>query len=166
MPVKTMAANADSAKQKAVAFAAVLVGIPIGVFLLLGRPGGSQPKEKAKAAPGGAAGFVDFLLRFAGAPWFPLVAASGTAINMFTIVFTGATVVIFLAAVLGNRRRWYFAAVANAAGATLGTAVLLLLVRERGLEYLNETFPVLLASPAWTKATGLMQTYGVGGMLL
>ena len=63
-------------------------------------------------------------------------------------------------------RRWYVAAVANALGATLGTAVLLYLVRERGLEYLNETFPILLASPAWAKATGLMQTYGVGGMLL
>ena len=63
-------------------------------------------------------------------------------------------------------RRWYVAAVANALGATLGTAVLLFLVRERGLEYLNETFPILLASPAWAKATGLMQTYGVGGMLL
>ena len=39
-------------------------------------------------------------------------------------------------------------------------------MRERGLDYLNETFPLLLASPAWAKATGLMQTYGVGGMLL
>ena len=82
------------------------------------------------------------------------------------IIFTGATVVIFLAAILGNRRTWYLAAVANAAGATLGTAVLLLLVRERGLEYLNETFPMLLASPAWAKAMGMMQTYGIGGMLL
>ena len=39
-------------------------------------------------------------------------------------------------------------------------------MRERGLDYLNETFPLLLASPAWAKATGLMQTYGIGGMLL
>ena len=39
-------------------------------------------------------------------------------------------------------------------------------MRERGLEYLNETFPMLLSSPAWAKATGLMQSYGLGGMLL
>ena len=52
---------------------------------------------------------------------------------MFTIIFTGATVVIFLAAVLGAGKRWPIASVANAAGATLGTFVLLLLVRERGL---------------------------------
>jgi len=82
------------------------------------------------------------------------------------VIFTGATVVIFLAAVLGARKRWPLASLANAAGATLGTAILLLLVRERGLEYLNESFPALLSSPAWAKATGLMQTYGVGGMLL
>ena len=82
------------------------------------------------------------------------------------VIFTGATVVIFLASVLGARKRWPVASICNAAGATLGTAVLLLLVRERGLEYLNESFPALLGSPAWAKATGLMQTYGVGGMLL
>ena len=33
-------------------------------------------------------------------------------------------------------------------------------------QYLNETFPMLLASPAWAKAMGYMETYGVGGMLL
>lgn len=85
---------------------------------------------------------------------------------MFTIIFTAATVVLFLSAILGRPRSWYMSAFANAAGATLGTAVLLLLVRERGLSYLNETFPTVLASPAWAKATALMTTYGVGGMFL
>ena len=75
---------------------------------------------------------------------------------MFTIIFTAATVVLFLSAILGRPRSWYMSAFANAAGATLGTAVLLLLVRERGLSYLNETFPTVLASPAWAKATALM----------
>jgi hypothetical protein len=27
-------------------------------------------------------------LAFVGSPWFPLIAAAGTAINMFTLVFT------------------------------------------------------------------------------
>lgn len=39
-------------------------------------------------------------------------------------------------------------------------------VRERGLDYLNESFPTLLASPAWSKAERLMQSYGIGGMLI
>ena len=173
MPVVVMAANGDWAKPKAIAFAAVLVAIPIFVFLFAGRkPVGHGAAPKAPAGePGGAAvgaaeGVVRFLLRFATAWWFPLVAGSGTAINMFTIIFTGATVVMFLAAILGQPRRWVSTALCNAAGATVGTAILLFLVRERGVEYLNTTFPTVLASPAWAKATGLMTTYGVGGMLL
>lgn len=168
-----MGSNADFAKPKAIAFAALLVGIPIAVFALLGKKAASAPAAgsngngaAAATAPGVAAGMVDFLLRFATAPWFPAVAALGTAINMFTIVFTAATVIIFLAAVLGAKRRWPVAAVMNAAGATLGTLVLLLLVRERGLDYLTDTFPTLLTNPAWAKAMGYMETYGVGGMLL
>jgi hypothetical protein len=284
-PVTVMDANADSARSKAVAFAALLIALPVGVFVLL-KPkptaGAAAAAPNGKGAPGLAGSTVAFLLRFASAPWFPLVAAFGStpardartpthtshtsrrstdarprtrrvprgsaapthphahaahaahtmsqarrgqrhsdgvcrvariaAVNMFTIVLTGPTVVIFLAAILGNRKRWYVAAVANALGATLGTAtscshspvhtllltlscshspvhtllftplhaappqmhtllfagtaILLLLVRERGLEYLNDTFPTVLASPAWAKATGLMQSYGVGGMLL
>lgn len=173
IPVEVMGGNRDWASARSVAFALMLVGVPVAVFLMLGKPAPAKAEKAAPsstasgaAAPGLGGSVVEFLLRFASAPWFPLVAALGTAVNMFTIVFTGATVVIFLAAVLGARHRWPVASVANAAGATLGTAVLLLLVRERGLDYLQETFPLVLASPAWTKATGLMQSYGVGGMLL
>jgi len=148
-----------------------VVVVPVAIFLLgkNGRRAATTPPSAPAQSAGVAgvgSGIVEFLLRFASAWWFPLVAALGTAVNMFTIIFTGATVVLFLAAVLGQPRKWYLSAVANAAGATFGTALLLLIVRERGLEYLNETFPALLASPAWAKATGLMQSYGVGGMLL
>ena len=54
------------------------------------------------AAAGGIARVASGLLRFAAQPWFPWVAAAGTAINLFTIVFTAATVVLFLGAVLGS----------------------------------------------------------------
>ena len=171
MPVVIMGANGQWATPKAFTFAAALVAAPVAVFARLGRPAaaGASALDGAPASSGSvgiAEGIVRFLLRFASAWWFPLVAGAGTAINMFTIIFTGATVVIFLAAVLGQPRRWYSTAVSNAAGATVGTAILLALVRERGVEYLNATFPALLTSAAWAKATGLMTTYGVGGMLL
>mgnify|MGYP006863843809 CR=1 FL=1 len=54
----------------------------------------------------------------------------------------------------------------NALGTLLATVILLLLVRERGVDYLNQSFPTVLASPAWQRATALMQEYGVPGMLL
>ena len=157
----------DWTKSMAVLLALAVVAVPIGVFRTLGGVA-KVPASKAASgskATGIASGVVDFLLRFASAWWFPVVAALGTAINMFTIIFTGATVVLFLAGVLGQKKRWPYASLANAAGATLGAWVLLLLVRERGIEYLNESFPALLASPAWAKAMGYMQTYGLGGML-
>ena len=85
--------------------------VPLGVFMMLRKPAGAAASSNGGSASAGvkpagiAADAVDFLLRFASAPWFPLVAALGTAINMFTIIFTGATVIIFLAAILGNRKR-------------------------------------------------------------
>ena len=167
-PVHVMGANGDWAKPKAVLFAAVVVAVPLVIFAVAG--GGGGAKKAAPAAPsapaGAGAAVVAWLVRFAGASWFFLVPAAGTAINMFTIIFTGATVILFLAALLGRKRTWVVTALANAAGATLGSAVLLLLIRERGIEYLNETFPAVLASPAWAKAMGWMQTYGLGGMFL
>lgn len=166
VPAKVMWANRDWSKASAVAVALAAVAIPVLVFTKLGK--GKSPAQAATSTPatGIASSLVDYLLAFSSAPWFPLIAALGTAINMFTIIFTGATVVLFLAAILGQKRNWPYASVANAAGATLGTAALLYLVRERGDSYLNETFPTVLASPAWAKAMGWMQTYGVGGMLL
>jgi len=170
LKIQVMGANGDWATPKAVAFAALLVAVPVVVFLKGGKSskaaGGAAGSSTASTPVGIAGDAVAFLLRFASAWWFPLVAGFGTAVNMFTIIFTGATVVIFLAAVLGQPKRWVSTALCNAAGATLGTLILLVLVRERGVEYLNETFPAVLASPAWAKATGLMTTYGVGGMLL
>ena len=111
MPASVMGANDDMAKPKAIGFALALVAVPLGVFMMLRKPAGTAASSNGGSASAGvkpagiAADAVDFLLRFASAPWFPLVAALGTAINMFTIIFTGATVIIFLAAILGNRKR-------------------------------------------------------------
>ena len=123
-----------------------------------GGGGGGGGSKIARVASG--------LLRFAGQPWFPWVAGLATAINLFTIVFTAATVVLFLGAVLGRPKRWRSTAIANALGATAGSAVLLLLLRQRGEGLLAEQFPTVLASPAWAKTTAIMQRYGVAGMVL
>ena len=158
-----MGANGVPAQSHAIFFALVVVAVPLVIFRFGTTSVGTKSDATAAARPVGgdksavgfAAGVVAFLLRFASSWWFPFVAGAGTAINMFTIIFTGATVVLFLSAVLGQPRRWWLSALINAAGATVGTAVLLFLVRERGMEYLTSSFPALIASPAWAKATGL-----------
>ena len=66
--------------------------------LLLKNSAKKTTTGKEQKAPS-AVGF-DFvaqnLLPLAASWWFPWVAAAGTAINLFTLVFTAATVVIFL----------------------------------------------------------------------
>ena len=131
----------------------------------------AKPSAAAATPSGGGGGgggskiaqVASGLLRFAGQPWFPWVAGLATAINLFTIVFTAATVVLFLGAVLGRPKRWRSTAIANALGATAGSAVLLLLLRQRGEGLLAEQFPTVLASPAWAKTTAIMQRYPLAG---
>ena len=156
-PPPPVAPNFAAEPPAAIATTLAICAMPICLFYMLG-PRHAEPQRGPS--------FVPWLLRFASQPWFPLVAGAATAMNMFTIVFTAATVVLFMAAVLGRPRKFVLAAVVNAAGATLGTAILLLLVRDRGLSYIDESFPNMLASPAWLKAMGLMDTYGAAGMLL
>ena len=176
MPVRVLAANADLPKPAAFGLSALCLLLPVAVLFYGSRSTPTAAARKPPATAKGAGGggglgqrIATGLLRFASQPWFPWVAAAGTAINMFTIVFTAATVVLFLGATLGQRKRWRSTAIANALGATAGSAVLLLLMRMQGGDgaaLLERQFPTVLASPAWAKTTALMQSYGVGGMVV
>ena len=110
--------------------------------------------------------FVSSLLHLAGSWWFPWLAAAATAANMFTLIFTTATVALFLAALLAKPSRWWGTALLNAAGATAGSALILALVETQGDGFIAESFPTLLASEMWAKSLGWMETYGIAGMLL
>jgi len=191
LPVHVLEANADLPKPYAILLGLVCLLVPTAVMYTASKrqakpsaaAAAAQPSAAAAAAkpsaaaatPSGGGGggggskiarVASGLLRFAGQPWFPWVAGLATAINLFTIVFTAATVVLFLGAVLGRPKRWRSTAIANALGATAGSAVLLLLLRQRGEGLLAEQFPTVLASPAWAKTTAIMQRYGVAGMVL
>ena len=169
LPVHVMTANKDLPRPLAIGLALVCLLIP-AVILQKASKKQSKPAAAAAAPSDGSAGrfarVASSLLRFAAQPWFPWVAAAGTAINLFTIIFTGATVVLFLGAVLGRPKRWRLTALANALGATVGSAVLLFLLRQQGEALLHEQFPTVLASPAWAKTTQIMTQYGAGGMVL
>merc|ERR1712070_47001 len=110
--------------------------------------------------------FVSSLLHLAGSWWFPWLAAAATAANMFTLIFTTATVALFLAALLAKPSRWWGTALLNAAGATAGSALILALVETQGDGFIAESFPTLLASEMWAKSLGWMETYGIAGILL
>merc|ERR1712070_663673 len=84
--------------------------------------------------------FVSSLLHLAGSWWFPWLAAAATAANMFTLIFTTATVALFLAALLAKPSRWWGTALLNAAGATAGSALILALVEMPRIQILTIIF--------------------------
>ena len=158
--VSVSAANSDLPKPFAVLLGLALVAVPLVVFGTANRDGAIADSGTAvvKAAaggappPSGALKLVVGLLKFARSWWFPWVAAFGTGLNLFTLVLTAATVVLFLAAVLARKERWVSTAFANAVGAVVGSAALLYLLREQGETLMETAFPTVLASPAWQSA--------------
>ena len=110
-------ANADLPKPYAILLGLVCLLVPTAVLYTASKrqakpsaaAAAAKPSAAAATPSGGGGGgggskiaqVASGLLRFAGQPWFPWVAGLATAINLFTIVFTAATVVLFLGAVLG-----------------------------------------------------------------
>jgi len=169
-------ANSLLRKPKALLLGAALLALPL-LALLLSLPVKASDAKAAdyaarveaqrapsKAPAGPILSLALTLLQYAGAWWFPWLAAFGTAINLFTLVLTAATVVLYLAAVLARPQRWLSTAVANAVGAAVGSYALLLLLRFRGEGLLVEQFGTVLANPAYAKLMGWMKAYGVWGM--
>ncbi|KAL3903754.1 MAG: hypothetical protein SGPRY_011549, partial [Prymnesium sp.] len=167
----TMSANASLASFPAVLFALLLLSIPLLALVLALRSARPKPSSASPhtAKESRSLAIISSVLGFASSWWFPWIAGFGTGMNMFTLVFTAATVVLFLAAVLARPRRWASSALINALGATLGTALMLYLIRASHgdpLDYLKEAYPTVLSSPAWLKAMGYMDRFGAAGMLL
>ena len=161
-------------KHTAIFFALLALSPPLLALRMLRRRdapysgtfGASQTsKTNEQHQPGTILSFVIQMLGFASRSWFPWVAALGTALNLFTLVFTAATVVLFLAAVLARPKNWAYAAVANSLGATLGSAALLALVGSQGEGLIETNFPSVVASPAWSKMMFFMSKYGIVGMI-
>ena len=84
-------ANADLPRPYAILLSLVCLLVP-AVVLYTASKQQAKPSAAAAAPSGGGGSRVarvaSGLLRFAGQPWFPWVAAAATAINLFTIVFT------------------------------------------------------------------------------
>lgn len=132
-PVVPMRANADLPRPRAILFSLALVLVPLAALLEVLVLGASPARLADAAQPRSLpVQLAMSLVRFASAWWFPWLAALGTALNMFTIVFTAATVIVFLAALLGRPTRWRSTAIANALGAAAGSALLLYFLHTQG----------------------------------
>jgi membrane protein YqaA with SNARE-associated domain len=57
------------------------------------------------------------------------------------------------------------AALANAAGTTIGAAVLIALIERNGVESVTDAFPSIFASKTWERSKELIHTYGFPGVV-
>ncbi|CAL1126912.1 unnamed protein product [Cladocopium goreaui] len=100
------------------------------------------------------------LKAFAAAPWFPVLVGLLSGANLFLLVMSAPLVILYCSAVLANPNRWLYTAVANAVGTVLGCLVLIILMEERGMDFIKESFPATFTSKWWSWTEGMMQSYG------
>eukprot|EP00931_Biecheleriopsis_adriatica_P121754 TRINITY_DN96812_c0_g1_i1.p1 TRINITY_DN96812_c0_g1~~TRINITY_DN96812_c0_g1_i1.p1 ORF type:complete len:208 (-),score=42.23 TRINITY_DN96812_c0_g1_i1:292-843(-) len=103
---------------------------------------------------------IEKLKSFAAAAWFPWVVGFLSGLNLFVLVMSGPLVILYCSAVLANPRRWLYTAVANAVGTVLGCFFLVLLIEDRGVDFIKETFPATFQNKWWAWTETQMQAYG------
>eukprot|EP00439_Symbiodinium_sp_Y106_P075336 s589_g14.t3 len=96
-----------------------------------------------------AMAFKDGLVKlkaFAAAWWFPVLVGILSGANLFLLVMSAPLVILYCSAVLANPKRWLYTAIANAVGTVLGCLVLVILMEERGMDFIKESFPSTFTS--------------------
>ncbi|CAE7316728.1 unnamed protein product [Symbiodinium pilosum] len=100
------------------------------------------------------------LKAFAAAWWFPVLVGILSGANLFLLVMSAPLVILYCSAVLANPKRWLYTAIANAVGTVLGCLILVILMEERGIDFIKESFPSTFTSKWWSWSEGMMQAYG------
>eukprot|EP00438_Fugacium_kawagutii_P021005 Skav228370 [mRNA] locus=scaffold1981:230342:241021:+ [translate_table: standard] len=101
------------------------------------------------------------LKAFAAAPWFPVLVGLLSGANLFLLVMSAPLVILYCSAVLANPKRgWLYTAIANAVGTVLGCLILIILMEERGMDFIKESFPATWIHKWWSWTEGMMQSYG------
>mmetsp|Transcript_11703 Transcript_11703/g.23049 ORF Transcript_11703/g.23049 Transcript_11703/m.23049 type:complete len:188 (+) Transcript_11703:130-693(+) len=99
------------------------------------------------------------LLPFVSRWWFPWAVGCLSALNSFVVILSAPLVVLYISAVLARPERRLIAAFANAAGVTIGAAVLVFAGAS------SEAFPTF-DSDQFERTRTLVQDYGVVGCAL
>ena len=112
-------------------------------------------------------GFLLGLRAYAACWWFPLVVGFLQGLNMFTLVLTGPILVLYFSAVLANPGRRLYIALVNAAGTTLGVAILVFVIQRNGTDWVKLSFPSVFLGGVWEMTEAAFQKYGaIGGFLI
>lgn len=144
-----------------------VIDIVVGCIFLLdvSLPPGPASEDSSPKKTSTFKQILEYLLRFAGRPWYPWVVGALSGINNFTMVLSGPLVVLFISGVLANPSQRRITAFANAVGTTVGVAVLVYLLSQNKT-YIEDKFPQVFETRTWEITSSWVEEYGAIGALL
>jgi hypothetical protein len=103
---------------------------------------------------------------YAASWWFPFFVGSLSGINMFTIVLSAPTALLYVSQVIAKPSGWIPAALINAAGTMLGVFGVIYMVELKGTDWIEASFPSIFASKSWDWTAKMMQENGTVGTVI
>ena len=110
-------------------------------------------------------GLLERLARFATSPFFPFLIGCVSAFNIFVVLLSGPTTVLFVGGCLarptiGGSFRMAFV---NALGTAVGSSVFVWALMGRGLETVETAFPQIFDGQTWESTRGYVERHGLPG---
>lgn len=97
-------------------------------------------------------------------PWFPLVIFVLSVTNTFLVFLSGGVTALYISTCIAvGPRRFLLVALCNALGALAGFTFFVLVVENRGVDWVRERYPTVFASKHWDRTEGVMKSFGWGG---
>jgi membrane protein YqaA with SNARE-associated domain len=101
---------------------------------------------------------ADFVKKFTQHRSYPLLV--GLIVFLDAFIFFIPIDGLLVSSVLASRKRWLQLALATTVGTSLGTIAFAYGVETFGSTWVQETFPILLNSEAWTYAMSFLKRFG------
>ena len=98
--------------------------------------------------------------------WFPFFVGLLSGINMFTIVLSAPTALLYVSQPHDPTSKLVLAAVINAAGTLVGVVGVVYMVEINGTDWIESSFPSIFASKSWDWTKNMMQQNGFPGTVV
>jgi len=111
-------------------------------------------------------GIFEHYVGFVGKWWMPYMIGMMSGINLFTLVLSAPTALLFCSTVIAQPQRWWQISVVNALGTMVGAAAIVVLIESKGTDYITSLNPDVFASSSWEETQNFMRDYGAVGTAL
>lgn len=98
-------------------------------------------------------------------PYFPLVIFALAVANTFAVFLSGLVTTLFISTCVAvGRKRFAFVALCNAAGATCGFGLFVLLLQSHGTDWFRDKYPEVFGSSSWSRGEKVVAEFGWPGV--